>query len=30
VEPTEANIAKVWPKILAEKRRLAKGVGQGG
>jgi len=22
---TEANIAKVWPKILAEKRRLAKG-----
>ena len=27
---TEANIAKVWPKILAEKRRLAKGAGQGG
>ena len=26
---TEANIAKVWPKILAEKRRLAKGAGQG-
>jgi peptidoglycan/xylan/chitin deacetylase (PgdA/CDA1 family) len=26
---TEANIAKVWPKILAEKRRLAKGTGQG-
>ena len=23
---TEANIAKVWPKILAEKRRMAKGA----
>ena len=24
---TEANIAKVWPKILAQKRRIAKGAG---
>ena len=27
---TEVNIAKVWPKILAEKRRLAKGGAPGG
>ena len=27
---TEANIAKVWPKILAEKRRLAKGTHSSG
>ncbi len=25
---TEANIAKVWPKILAEKRRMAKGAAE--